>query len=295
VEMAADNSKKYTTQKDFARSKNTHRAISNAKNFSSMYYRNMDDNVTISPEAERLFGTSKFTYDTVLSSFVTDIRTAIEFENIELEREISRLNKEMENQSENVFQFNSSMEEAKQQQHETNLLLGNGSTVATSDTADSQQYCRLCNKQVSHTRDPPTMLSSASLGRLSSGRRSSDLCVDCTEQRARREGKLSGGGGSLSSSSAHSQTMHQPAKHAITDRMARMTVSPLPLTALNVAAAASHNNGDNNNGGIQSNQLSSANSSTTATPRSGSHGGTTSRFRSRLNTARDELFLSDDF
>jgi hypothetical protein len=248
------------------------RSILTAKSFSTLHDDECDSKTSITPglRTKKIQNISRFTLESIVS-LVADIRRGLENENSELEMEVDRLNREMESQAESVFTFNGNNNNSSSD--------FNSTTVTKSAYAvQKSNQCKLCGVKLFTARDPPL----GSRASTVAADPSENMCNECDALCLRRDGSLlSGSHPPVRTTSFSTGTSTGGGVSGVSDQFAQMSMlPPLPLSSMN------------NN---QRSSSSSLSSSSTSTPRSGSNGATSSRFRSRLNTARDELFFLDEF
>ncbi len=252
---------------------NGKRSILNAKSFSSLYYDNVESSTTNgSLQMEAIYNMTDFSLEQIITSLEI-IRSALESETADLETEVQKLNREMDSQSEsNVFVFNSSGADTKQNNSKSQHNIDRGDFV-----------CRLCNKRSTASVVVPTAGGArqshlaAQYDSKSDDHSESDVCTSCKEFQERRDAKINGK--TNNSSTTHNSS--SGGQNSSVNKNNSVTIQSIPDIDL---SSLSTLNGNNNQ---------STDSSAKSTPRSG--GAKSSRFRSRLNTARDELFFLDEF
>ena len=257
------------------------RAISEARQYSQLHY---SEDFTREPTIlDTMYNIKSFSLDFVASRMY-DIKDAFAVEQTELECDIKRLNETLDGEvnfgSGCDLSFDNDSNNSNLVSSMANISLTKSSSAATVTTTnpspnpvhiDRLEMCSVCSQ-----RKPSQTISTISGGgnkiRGGSGSIAVFVCAACQIARTSRDAKL--GGHNNNNTMSHSRSV--PANVTSSAAAPKRAVSPA------AAQINRHNNNDDSPDAAQK-------------PSSRGSGGGSSRFRSRLDSARHEHHFLDEF
>jgi hypothetical protein len=257
-------------------------SIAKAKNFSNLYYTQGKENEF------NIYSIKTFSLDSITSD-LSDIKDAMEAEHTFLEKEVNHLNNEMDNQSESMISLDES----------TSGLNSNFSSMDL-----SSMTCSICKSKLSMIVDPSRRgqlpNSSSSSSRFNNSLQTY-TCSICKEKKSIQESKLYGSNVGRNTGTRHpDETFIQDfSQKLFLSSQSEAILQHSPLSSSNSYLSSDSNDdhrprGSNNNDSPPGSLSLSVPVSSRSSLSSGGR-GSTSKFRSRLNSARDELHFLDEF
>lgn len=242
-------------------------SIAKAKNFSNLYY-------SEGKEGENIYSIKKFSLDTVAND-LSKIKQLFETEQTSLEKEINQLNNEMDNQSESML--NAPDEPIS-------------SLITPFSSMDlSSMTCSICKSKLSSKVDPTKR------GPVPNPK-SKFTCSICKEKKLIQESKIYGSNVGRNAGAQMEEMLIQDfSKKLLLSSQSEATIPGDKFLSSNSNEQPDddekHRGNNNNNSSPGSLSLSVPVSSRSSLS-SGGRGS--SKFRSRLNSARDELHFLDE-
>lgn len=242
-------------------------SIAKAKNFSNLYYAE-------GKEGENIYSIKKFSLD-IVANDLSKIKQLFETEQTSLEKEINQLNNEMDNQSESML--NAPDEPIS-------------SVITPFSSMDlSSMICSICKSKLSSKVDPTKR------GPVPNPK-SKFTCSICKEKKLIQESKIYGSNVGRNAGAQMEEMLIQDfSKKLLLSSQSEATIPGDKFLSSNSNEQPDddekHRGNNNNNSSPGSLSLSVPVSSRSSLS-SGGRGS--SKFRSRLNSARDELHFLDE-